>query len=205
MEKYIKKTLISILNQSFQNFEIIIVNDYSNDESEKIIKQLQLKDTRIKLINHKTNSGVYASRADAIFTSKGKFLILMDSDDKILNQKLLEEFYNYNLENNIDIIEYTVICYFEEKLSLRSKKYYYHYHNFTKNIIYQPELSNLFFRKKNKKGYKWIFCRVIWNKIIRRKILLNSIIYIGKYHYKKFFITAEDTLINIISLYFAKN
>ena len=51
MEKFIEKSLISILNQSFQNFEIIIVNDYSSDTTKRIIKNYQLKDERIKLIN----------------------------------------------------------------------------------------------------------------------------------------------------------
>ena len=48
-------------------------------------------------------------------------------------------------------------------------------------------------------------CRVIWNKIIRRKTLMKSIEYIGKKYYKKFFVTAEDTIINLISFHFAQN
>ena len=47
---YIKQNLLSILNQSFQNFEIIIINDFSIDETERIIRDLQLTDSRIKLI-----------------------------------------------------------------------------------------------------------------------------------------------------------
>ena len=50
MKSYIKKVIISILNQSFQNFEIIIVNDHSNDTTLSEIKKLQLEDNRIKLI-----------------------------------------------------------------------------------------------------------------------------------------------------------
>lgn len=53
MNKYIERTVISIINQSFQDFEIVIINDNSKDETEKIIKKLQLEDNRIKLINHK--------------------------------------------------------------------------------------------------------------------------------------------------------
>jgi len=54
MNKYIERAIISIINQSFQNFEIIVVNDNSKDETEMIIKRLQLDDNRIKLINHNT-------------------------------------------------------------------------------------------------------------------------------------------------------
>jgi glycosyltransferase involved in cell wall biosynthesis len=205
MDKFIGKSLISILNQSFQNFEIIIVNDYSNDTTKSIIKHFQLKDERIKLINHKQNLGVYISRLDAILASKGEYIILMDPDDILLNKKILEDLYNFIFKYNLDIIEYSVICYIEKILSLAIIEYYYHYHNFSKKIIYQSKLSDIFFHKKNLKKFTWIYCRVIWNKIIRRKVLLNSILYIGIDYYKKFFITAEDTLINTISFHFSKN
>ena len=52
MNKYIERTILSIINQSFQDFEIIIVNDNSKDDTVNIIKRLQLEDNRIKLINH---------------------------------------------------------------------------------------------------------------------------------------------------------
>ena len=52
MNKYIERAILSIINQSFQDFEIIIVNDNSKDDTENIIKRLQLEDNRIKLINH---------------------------------------------------------------------------------------------------------------------------------------------------------
>ena len=205
MEKFIQKSLISILNQSFQNFEIIIVNDNSNDAGKSIIQNYQLNYERIKLINHKQNLGVYISRLNAILASKGEYIILMDPDDMLLNKKLLEDLYSFNCKYNLDIIEYSVICYIEKIFSLAIIEYYYHYHNFSKKIIYQSRLSDIFFQKKNVKNYTWIYCRVIWNKIIRRKILLNSILYIGIDYYNKFFITAEDTLINIICFHFAKN
>ena len=52
MENYIYQNLISILNQSFQDFEIIVINDNSADNTEAIIKNIQLDDDRIKLISH---------------------------------------------------------------------------------------------------------------------------------------------------------
>ena len=70
MESYIKKVILSILNQSFQDFEIIIVNDNSNDKTEFIIKEILSKDKRIKAINHLQNSGVYTSRVDVFLYLK---------------------------------------------------------------------------------------------------------------------------------------
>lgn len=89
MENYIKRALLSILNQSFQDFEIIIINDNSNDDTQNIINKMRITDIRIKCIIHKKNMGVYSSRIEAILTAKGKYIILMDPDDMFLNENLL--------------------------------------------------------------------------------------------------------------------
>ena len=75
MENYIESTISSIMNQSFQDFEIIIVNDYSNDNTLNIINKL--KNNKIKIINHSKNLGVLASRIDCILNSSGKYLFLI--------------------------------------------------------------------------------------------------------------------------------
>ena len=72
MENYIEKNLMSIINQSFQDFEIIIVNDASEDNTENIIKKFQATDKRIKLLSHSKKLGTYHSRVDAIHNSKSK-------------------------------------------------------------------------------------------------------------------------------------
>ena len=206
MKFYIKKVVISILNQTFQNFEIIIVNDHSNDNTLAEIKKLQLEDNRIKLINHSKNLGVYNSRVDAIISSKGKYFILIDPDDIFINPNLLQELYNYNLKYNLDMIEYTVICYFEKRNIIKLIGRYYHFHNFSKTIISQPELDDIYYYwNSTNKILSKIGCRVIWNKIIRRKALMKSIEYIGKIYYTNFFVTAEDTIISLISFHFAQN
>ena len=76
MEKYLERALLSIINQSFQNFEIILVNDNSNDNTQNIIKKYMSFDNRIKMINHNQNLGVYCSRVDAVTNSIGEFVIL---------------------------------------------------------------------------------------------------------------------------------
>ena len=205
MENYIEKVIISILNQSFQDFEIIVVDDYSKDNTNNIIQNLIIKDDRIKLINHSKNLGVYNSRIDAILSSKGRYILLMDPDDMLVNPKLLEEIFKFNLKNNLDIIEFTVICYFEIKDYLFYKETRLHYHHFSNQIIYQPKLSDIFYYYPKKGNYSMVQCRNIWNKCIRKSIILNTILYIGKDYYKKFFITAEDTMINLILFHFANN
>ena len=205
MENYIEKVILSILNQSFQDFEIIIVDDFSLDNTRNIIKRLKLNDNRIKLINHSKNSGVYNSRVDAILLSKGKYILLMDPDDMLINPNILKELFKYNTKYNLDIIEFTVMRYHEIKDYLFIKEKKNHYHQLTNKIIYQPKLSDIFFYYPGSNNYSMVQCRNIWNKLIRRIIILNTILYIGKKNYNNYFITAEDTMINIICFHFAEN
>ena len=80
-EKYIGSSIFIIINQSFKNFEIIIINDYSNDETLNIIQKLQLQSDTIKIINHSSNFGIYISREEGILNSNGIYIIFIDSVD----------------------------------------------------------------------------------------------------------------------------
>ncbi len=207
MEKYIEKNLLSILNQSFQDFEIIIINDKSNDETENIIQRIQLEDDRIKLISHSKNLGVYRSRIESILNSKSQFILLMDPDDMYLNENLLQELHDFNIKNNIDIIEFTVYQQFEgkNKIFFPDNDYETHNHKFSKNIIFQPELSEILYYIPGTNEYSHTICRNIWNKMIRRDIYIKTNKYIGKEYFNDFVITADDMIMNIISYQFANN
>lgn len=84
---YIAETLDSVLNQTVSDWECIVVNDGSTDNSESVILKYQEKDSRIKYI-YKENSGVSATRNVAISASMGEFILPLDSDDKISNDYL---------------------------------------------------------------------------------------------------------------------
>ena len=207
MELFIKQNILSIINQSFQDFEIIIVNDFSKDETENIIRNLQSKDNRIKLVNHYNNLGVYHSRIEAILNANGEYILLMDPDDMFLNQNLFKEIFHYNLKNNLDIIEFSVYHQKEgeNKIFFPDNHYETHYHGFQKNIIFQPELSSLLFYLPGTKIYSKTICRNIWNKIIRRTVFLKVNEFLGKEYYDSFVITADDMIMNIITYQFAQN
>lgn len=205
MEKYVKRAVMSIINQTFQNFEIIIVNDFSNDNTKIILEKLQQNDERIKIINHNKNMGVYSSRVDGFKNSKGNFIILMDPDDMLLTPYLFENLYSNYLKYNLDMIEFSVFYYEEKNKRLYIEKKKYHYHFFQRSIIYQPELSGIIFYKPNTKKFTSVICRPIWNKMIRKEILLKTINYIGIDYYNIFFITAEDTLINVLNFQYSRN
>jgi glycosyltransferase involved in cell wall biosynthesis len=207
MEKYIKQNLLSIINQSFQDFEIIVINDFSKDNTEKIIQHLQEKDERIKFVNHPQNLGVYRSRMEAILNAKGKYILIMDPDDMFLNENLFKELYDYSSSFNLDIVEFSVYQQNEgeKNIFVPNNHFEYHYHQFPQNIIYQPELSNLLFYKPGTKEVSQTICRNIWNKIINRQAFMKMHNWIGLNYYNRFIITADDMFMNIVVYQYAQS
>jgi glycosyltransferase involved in cell wall biosynthesis len=86
-EKFLDESIESILNQTFQDFELVLVNDKSTDNSLRIIKEYMKKDKRIKLINNKENLGSVKSRNKGLKVAKGKYVAVLDSDDISLSKR----------------------------------------------------------------------------------------------------------------------
>ena len=80
VEKYLDKCVESIVNQTFKDLEIILVDDGSTDESGKMCDEWTEKDTRIKAI-HKINGGLSSARNAGIKQAKGEYISFIDSDD----------------------------------------------------------------------------------------------------------------------------
>ena len=86
-EKYLKESIESILNQTYTNFEFIIIDDGSKDSSLEIIKEYEKEDERIIVISRE-NKGLVASLNEGIATAKGKYIARMDADDVSLSERL---------------------------------------------------------------------------------------------------------------------
>jgi glycosyltransferase involved in cell wall biosynthesis len=86
--KYIDETIQSVIAQTYTNWELLIVDDCSKDNSVEIIKSYQAKDDRIKLFINEKNSGAATSRNWALREAKGKWIAFLDSDDLWLPEKL---------------------------------------------------------------------------------------------------------------------
>ncbi len=80
-ERFIEETIESVKAQTYTNWEMILVDDLSSDNSEAIIKRMQEKDRRIKYIKLKENSGAAVARNTGIENAKGRYIAFLDSDD----------------------------------------------------------------------------------------------------------------------------
>ena len=207
-EKYIENAILSILNQSFQNFEIVIIDDFSNDDSINIIKKYQKKDDRLRIIKHSKNLGIYKSRVDSINNSRGEYILFVDADDMLLNEYLFEILFSYSSIYHYDIIEFLVLYQSDGKNRLVYPPTHIltHIHNYSENVIYQPELSEILFYIPQTRNYSSAICRTLWNKLYKKEIILNSIKYIEKnFDSNSYLNYAEDTILNILNFHFAKN
>ena len=99
-EKYLKNCIDSLLKQNFEDYEIIVINDLSPGNAEKIIKSYN--DKKIVYIKNKTNKGIGYNRNLGIKKAKGEYVCFIDSDDYV-KEDFISKMYNYSKENNLDL------------------------------------------------------------------------------------------------------
>jgi len=98
-ENIIEDSINTVLNQTYSNWELLIVDDCSSDNTVEIVRKIAKKDKRIKIIELDKNSGAGIARNQSIKQAKGKFLAFLDSDDLWMSNKL-ERQINFMNENN---------------------------------------------------------------------------------------------------------
>lgn len=91
VEKYIAESIESILMQTYQNWELIIINDGSSDNTLQIAQNYAQNDKRIKVYDNVQNEGIVYSRNRAVHYSQGKYIAVLDSDDIALSQRLTKQ------------------------------------------------------------------------------------------------------------------
>ena len=167
------------------------MNDGSTDNTIKILNNLAKNDNRIKIVNNDKNHGLLYSRAMGILNSSGEYIMNLDSDDEIHDEKCLEDIYNQTHILNVDILSFSVLF----KLNNEIIKC-----NYNNKIILQPKLFLSNFLENNEvKDY------LIWNKIIKKETFIKAYedfkiaIYNGKWNY------FEDDVWNILIHRYAKS
>lgn len=101
--KYLRECIESVLQQSYQEWELLLMDDGSTDDSGKICDEYASFDSRIKVV-HKNNTGVSDTRNKALDLAVGKYVIFLDSDDYWTNNKILELFVNTSIKYDLDIV-----------------------------------------------------------------------------------------------------
>ena len=193
--KYVLTLLRSIQHQNFNNIEIILIDDYSKDHSVELIKKYQQIDKRIKLIKNKKNKGTFACRNIGILNSRGKYIMLPDSDDIIL-ENTLGFFYQLAIKYKYEIIRFNAYTHYGHTFfgsitnKLRSKP------------IFQPELSTYIFYGL---GYLEQVDYNTWNKFINREALIKSLNSLNKEEIYMYMTCHEDGLLNYMLYRYSKS
>lgn len=178
VEKYIRECLESVVNQTYKNLEIIVVNDGTKDNSMKIVEEY-LSDKRIKIIN-KENGGLSSARNRGMEEATGDYISFIDSDDYIaidMYEKLVKEINN----EDIIIFDYTI------------------FNDRTKEVVnYVKEFSiKVPFTHDEEYLYAAFLC-TCWSKLYKRLYLENN-------KYKFYNSLYEDEYWNLETILLAKN
>ena len=175
------------------NFEIILVNDFSKDNSKYILENIQQSDSRLIIINNNKNMGTLYSRSIGVLASKGQYIFALDNDDLIFNKNLFNVLYKNVKNDKYDILGFKVIYgsnYNSNIYDMFDEPFIKQKNNI---VIYQPELK--FFSIKNNDVH-------IWGKLIKNEIYKNAVNSLGIKRYSIYLCNAEDDV--IIFLLFIK-
>lgn len=158
VERYLNRCIHSIVNQTYKNLEIILVEDGSPDKCSDMCDLWGKKDSRIKVI-HQSNGGGGKARNRALDCARGEYIAFVDSDDYIA-ECMFEVLYS-EFSDNVDIVECDY-CKVENSSKVFSKDIV----NYNKKIFTTVEAM-----RENIKGV--FFQQVIWNKIYRKSVIGN--------------------------------
>ena len=153
IEEYIARCLLSLLNQSFKDYEIIIIDDGSTDKTSEIIDYYSVKYERIRVL-HTQNAGVSNARNNGLKMAKGKYIVFVDGDDYV-DEQYLEVMLGLISQKDADIGIVDYFLQYEDQIEIHSK-------NNGESVLYKSSemISNL--REIDMyEGY-------LWNKIFRK-------------------------------------
>lgn len=160
VEEYLEQCVLSVLSQTYQDFEIILINDGSTDQSAIMCEQYETQDKRIQVI-HKINEGLSSARNKGLELAIGDYILFIDSDDFWKHNRVLEDINNILLDNDFDLI-------------LFGFSYYYSDHRH-KDIHFEiDDLSNNFVLDLEKLVTRNIYFASACNKCIKKNLLIDN-------------------------------
>lgn len=167
IEKYIEECVLSITNQSFSDFEIILINDGSPDSCPEICERLRKNDSRIKVL-HKKNEGVAKARRDGAEIAEGEYIICIDGDDW-LKKDCLTKISEVVQKKNIDIFCFGMLADNGKQttpLGINYREGFY-----SKQAI-EKEIFPLLIQKSDASYFIPSLC----GKVIRRQLFLDNVL-----------------------------
>ena len=196
-EQFIGKTVKSIQNQNIKDIEIILVNDFSKDNTLSVIKKLEEVDKRIKIINNKKNQGILYSRSIGVLLSIGKYIFPLDNDDMFLNEDVFKIISDIALESDIDIVEFKGIFQLYKvgnilnETTINDTSFQDHKPNL---VLFQPELGK--FPLKEGNATVEMFNDVyLWAKCIKSELYKKAITKLGFSRISRHVLIFEDIYI----------
>lgn len=166
LDKYIGECIESIQRQTFQDFEMILVDDGSVDESTLIIGRYMQYDDRIKLISLKENKGAGYARNKGLDVAKGKYLLFLDGDD-FFKETMLEKLYTA-CENQKADIAVCNLFFYDNKTHISTR------HDETKNFDIQDKLEGVFTLADISDCAFQFMHEIAWNKMFLREFVMNT-------------------------------
>lgn len=156
-ENTLSRCIESVLNQSYNNFELLLINDGSSDESLKICKMYAKKDKRIKVFSH-DNKGISYTRNVGLSKATGTHIMFLDSDD-CFKLNSLQHIVDIVKDKNFDLLSFNYDKFIDNpKMNISMKKK-------SKLVKKDDMIFNILIEKK--------YSGVCWNKVIKKEIINN--------------------------------
>ena len=195
IEDTIKRAVRSVQNQIFYDFEIILIDDFSTDNTLKIVEEMSKEDPRIKIVKNQKNLGLLHTRCIGTLLSKGQYILPLDGDDLFLNCDTLS-LLNQEIDKlNVDIIKFRAIETFNVHNPLSKYSMKLIPNDITNiTVLHQPDIG-IFGEKR---------C-IIWEQCINAEFLKNAINLYGRERMSRYANYLEDCLIHFILYQTAKS
>lgn len=191
-EQYMEKCLDRLLEQSYQNIEIIIVNDCSKGNCKEIAQKYQAKDKRVKYIEHEKNKGLFQARITGSSIATGDYIAFLDSDDYV-SIDYYRTLMNNIQENDSDIAMGNMVLEYDD-----GRKEVYNLFQAKHLHLEGKECLEQYFAQEGL-SFDW---HVIWNKIYKMEIWKKAL-----KHYAKIqthLLMTEDFAFSTVLFYYAK-
>jgi glycosyltransferase involved in cell wall biosynthesis len=175
-EKTIKAAVRSIQNQNMADIQIILVNDFSKDNTSKIIQELSEEDPRIRIINNGKNMGALYSRNIGILNAKGKYIMNLDNDDLFMDTDVFDVIYDEIEKTKFDIIGFRCVdAPSYNPIFTQIYEDYFHDHKIGL-IVRQPELKYFPIERNNKFSPNDYH---VWGRLVKTEVYQKAINNIG--------------------------